>query len=534
MTDEITIIRRIAVDFGTEHTVIALQEGTSVQFPILAGFTRMVPSMPPEDSVPVVPCLIHYRDDGSVLIGEEVVTCGLVHSPATVRWMRHYILNGNPARIDATVHGLIGYPDAGAALLRALLDRVPASFRGQQTEIIFVVPLDASEHYLSWIRSIGITAGAGTTCVVDAITATICGYGLPAMPGHLYVLVDMEESSHSVTVAATGDQEPGSVCTSSRILGQAEDETGSARINAWIAEDILVRLRLQESDPRVLILYGKLLQETGRARERLAAVPDTRIRVSEPASGIIVDVVLTRADLERVLSDHGFLPLLHRTVDRAIAAATGRGHSVDKSTAVLLTGGCLTLPCLQERVAGLFGQDKVYGNHSSEARVLGALASKPAASERIMNDYAVRYWDAGVREHRYRFLVRAGTSYPSAGQVGRFLISATYDGQTRLGVPLYSFGTGGGDAGTIIELVSDASGGIRISGPPPGVSPKEKPVWVNEQTPTLLVASPPAVRGEARFELTFTIDRDRQLCLTARDVLTGDVVKRGAPVYRLI
>jgi molecular chaperone DnaK (HSP70) len=534
MTGGISTIRRIAVDFGMEQTVIAVQEGTSTLFPNLAGFTRMVPSLPHGDTVPVIPCLIYYGDDGGVLIGEEVVTGDLVHSPATVRWMRHYIMNGNPARTDAKGHGLIGYPDAGAAFLRSLLAWVPASFPGQETEITFVVPLDASEHYLSWIRSIGRAAGAGTTRMIDAVTATICGYDLPTMPEHLYVLIEMEESSHSVTVAVTGYQEPGSVCTSSRILGLAEDETGNARINAWIAEDILLRLRLKESDPRVRILFGKLLQETRRARERLAAVPDTRILVREPASGINIDVILTRDDLVRVLTDHGFLPILHRTIDRAIAAATGRGQSVDKSTAVILTGGCYTIPCLQDEIHHWFGWEKVYGNHPSEARVRGALAAEPVASERIMNDYAVRFWDAGAREHRYRFLVRAGTGYPSAGQVGRFLISATYDGQTRLGVPLYSFGTGGENTGTVIELVSDAAGGIRMSGGGQGTSPEGKPVWVNERTPTLLVASPPAVRGEARFELTFTIDRDRQLCLTARDVLTGEVVRQGAPVYRLI
>jgi hypothetical protein len=151
-----------------------------------------------------------------------------------------------------------------------------------------------------------------------------------------------------------------------------------------------------------------------------------------------------------------------------------------------------------------------------------------------MNDYAVRYWDAAAREHRYRFLVRAGTRYPSAGQVGRFVISAAYDGQTHLGIPLYSLGTGMGGTTAAIELVSDAAGGIRISGPAPGSVPEGRPVWVNERTPTLLIASPPATRGEPRFELTFTIDGERQLCLTARDVQTGELVKRNTSVYRLI
>jgi molecular chaperone DnaK len=203
--------------------------------------------------------------------------------------------------------------------------------------------------------------------------------------------------------------------------------------------------------------------------------------------------------------------------------------------AVLLTGGCCTLPCLQEAVQQWFGKARVHGDHPLDARVLGALAAVPAAAEdRITKNYAVRYWDAAAREHRYRFLVRAGTRYPSEGQVGRFVISAAYDGQTHLGIPLCTLAAGTGDHGTGIELVSDAAGGMRISGPAPETAPEHRPVWVNERVPTLLVAVPPARKGEPRCELTFTIDRNRQLCVTARDVMTGELVKRDAPLFRLM
>ena len=57
------------------------------------------------------------------------------------------------------------------------------------------------------------------------------------------------------------------------------------------------------------------------------------------------------------------------------------------------------------------------------------------------------YWDSKSREHRFRFLVRSGALYPSAGQVARITISAAYDGQTRLGIPLFEINNFGGCAG---------------------------------------------------------------------------------------
>jgi molecular chaperone DnaK len=154
-------------------------------------------------------------------------------------------------------------------------------------------------------------------------------------------------------------------------------------------------------------------------------------------------------------------------------------------------------------------------------------------SDRIRNDYALQYWDPSAREHRYRFLVRSGTRYPSAGQVARITISAAYDGQTRLGIPLYKISTLPDARAPALELVSDPAGGIRLAGPAEDAGAGSRPVLVNGRTPTLLVADPPALKGEPRLELTFVLDAEKQLCVTARDLGTGTLVKKDAPVHRL-
>jgi len=129
--------------------------------------------------------------------------------------------------------------------------------------------------------------------------------------------------------------------------------------------------------------------------------------------------------------------------------------------------------------------------------------------------------------------VRSGARYPSAGQVARITISAAYDGQTRLGIPLYEISTAPDAEGPALELVSDPAGGCRLAGPPENASAGHKPHLANERTPTLLAADPPALKGDPRFELTFVLDQERQLCITARDLVTGRLVKKDAPVHRL-
>ncbi|PKL58075.1 MAG: hypothetical protein CVV34_04230 [Methanomicrobiales archaeon HGW-Methanomicrobiales-5] len=81
--------------------------------------------------------------------------------------------------------------------------------------------------------------------------------------------------------------------------------------------------------------------------------------------------------------------------------------------------------------------------------------------------------------------------------------------------------------------MSNTKGELQIAGPAPDAIPAVCPALVNMQEPTLLHASPPAKKGEPRFELTFFLDREGYLCLTARDLLTGLRVKRDAQVFRL-
>jgi molecular chaperone DnaK (HSP70) len=56
---------------------------------------------------------------------------------------------------------------------------------------------------------------------------------------------------------------------------------------------------------------------------------------------------------------------------------------------------------------------------------------------------------------------------------------------------------------------------------------------VNEKNPTFLTANPPAQMGEVRFEVSFSIDGNKRLLITARDLKTGRLLYRDFPVVKL-
>jgi molecular chaperone DnaK (HSP70) len=320
-----------------------------------------------------------------------------------------------------------------------------------------------------------------------------------------------------------------------RVLGRAVAATGTHAIDGWIVQDLYSRFRLLESDPRAVLLAPRLRYEAARLRERLPVTKEEAICLTAEVPGRTFGTVYTPADLERILVAQRVPGAVTDCIDRAFSAMRLKGADTHDVRTVLLTGEGGALPAVQDAVRRHLPSCTLYAGHPADAVACGAALS-PApvkAKDRIARSYALRYWDGGQQEHHYRFLVHAGTRFPSAGQVARVVISAAYDGQTHLGIPLYEMGGGDGGEAPGIELVSEAGGGVRLAGPEQDAAGGQEAVHANERTPTLLPANPPARKGEPRFECTFTIDPDRNLRLSARDLVTGSIVKLDWPVHRL-
>jgi|GEM_PF-4072113 len=84
----------LGVDFGTNHTTVAssdarIDRGKPARILAFPGCSRFVAT--PGDTVPIIPSQIHYRADGSILIGDEVDAGDHHDDPSTARWMRHYV-----------------------------------------------------------------------------------------------------------------------------------------------------------------------------------------------------------------------------------------------------------------------------------------------------------------------------------------------------------------------------------------------------------------------------------------------------------
>jgi molecular chaperone DnaK len=525
---------RLAVDFGTSNTVVALWDRAAG-----AGLPLVVPDYAHlvahgDRDVPVVPSVIHYAPGGRLLVGDQVRQHNLGAAPGTFRWMKRYISLRSPAQV--LVNGRrISHFDAGRDFLSAVLAFAGAEAGIGDEEVGLTVPVESFEHYQNWLAEVVTAAGLARFRLIDEPSAAALGYGASIQPGNVYLLFDFGGGTLDVAVVLIED-DAGGGRPPCRVLGKAGAELGGATIDGWLFAEVLRRAGRSDADPAVRPLSRALLGECERAKERLSARDRAAVSVQDPQTGtMIVDITVTRHDLEDLLSEQEAYTQIHQTIRRAIDQARERGYGEDAITAVLAVGGSSLVPSVQRTLREIFGRDRVLLDHPIDAVARGAAAFVAGVDfyDHIQHDYAVRWRNPATGDYDYQMLVARGTSYPTTTPVGPFTVKATYDGQSALGIAIVELGESRGRSAGAVELVFDVSGAARLSPVSADDQETRTRFWMNEANPTFLTADPPARRGEERFAVQFGVDANKRLVLTARDLRSLRVTHRDYPVVKL-
>jgi molecular chaperone DnaK len=531
--------RILAIDFGANNTVIASYDRESGEAKILPLREWSKPVYTDAHDIPgpsawIIPSLIHYSPGEEFLYGEQVKVRHLTDSPTTIRWMRHYIQMGSPVRIpiDGTD---IDYQTAGIDFLVPLIKRAIKEYHLKENEAAFTVPLESSEKYEEWIGIVAAHAGITRFRMIDEPSAAIYGYKLSLEKDTAVMVFDFGGSSLevSIVVPEIGIRAVHRIC---RVLGRARDDVGGATIDHWLCQNVLDRIGLHPAD-----LYDRQLRECLReacehAKEELSTKSHVSINVHDTAKKCILRTEISRPEFETLLNSHELITRIHQIIQRALNTASMKGFSEDRIGSVLMVGGCSSIPAVQHALKERFGSDRVFCSHPCDAVAGGAalFMSGQELIDYIHHDYGIRFWNSRTGDYDYRIVVRRGTCIPSNNKTAQFFVKGTYDGQTHMGISVFEIGTGIQNDQSR-ELMPDPWGGYRLVESALENQDQEKKVnqWINEHNPTLLIANPPAKKGEIRFEVWFDIDGNKRLLLSSRDVKTGRMVDERVPIAQM-
>lgn len=524
---------RLGIDFGTSNTVIAqwdalAQEGKPLLIPEYGYFYTQG-----GEQVAIIPSLIHYQPDGRRWIGHQVLQQNLLHAPGTFRWMKRYIAQRSPYRVRVGERDLTPF-DAAQDFLSAVL-LFAAQEAGQEgEEVALSVPVEAFEHYEDWLTQIAQQAGMPRFRLIDEPSAAALGYGASIRPGDVYLIFDFGGGTVHAAVVLIEESERLENGRRCRVLGKAGADLGGAVIDQWLFMDVLKQNQRSEADEVVRRVSNLLLVECERAKIQLSSQEKASISVVDPQTGAALGASYTRAQFEALLEEHGGFTTLERTLRRALNEAYEHGYDEERIKAVLMVGGSSQIPAVQRLLQRSFGRERVMLNRPLDAIARGAAAFVAGTDfyDHIQHSYAIRYLNREKQDYDYWTIVERGTPYP-VENVARLTVKASYDGQKQLGVAIFEVSETRKSAAGAFELVFDPSGAARLTPITAEAEYRRQYFWMNEAQPTFLLADPPAQQGEKRFEIVFSIDANKRLLLTARDLHSGKLVYKDYPVVKL-
>ena len=526
---------RLAVDFGTSNTVLALwdearREGVPQHIP---DFGHMY-GLPGDHQISVVPSLIHYCADRRQWIGNQVIQQNLLESERTFRWMKRYVANRVPraVRVDGRQISLV---QAGRDFLSTVLLFAAQEFDIGDEEIALTVPVESFEHYGDWLAGVADAAGMPRFRLIDEPSAAALGYGAHIQPGNVYLIFDFGGGTLDVAAVLIEEEAEARAGRRCRVLGKAGTELGGMNIDQWLFQEVLRRNSRHDGDEDARRMSRVMLHQCEQAKERLSFTERAGVSAVDFETGAALSSEFTRDQFEELLDQHDVFAQIDRTIRRVLNASRDLGYSEEDIRAVLMVGGSSFIPSVQRTVRRIFGQERVMLHRPLDAVARGAAAFVAGVDfyDHIQHDYAIRHVNRSG-DYEYRPIVPHGTPYPTSQPIAQLQIKSTYEGQTHLGIAIFEIGEQHRHGTTApVELVFDASGAARVVQVTPDEEERRAHFWMNETTPTFLTANPPAKQGEPRFDVEFSVDGNKRLLITARDLSTNRLALKDFPVVRL-
>ena len=512
---------KVSIDFGNCSTVLAVwdEQAQRPEIKTLPGYSS--------PGSFVIPSLIAYEDDGRIFTGAQISKKASPEAKE-FRWMKRYINLRSPyalwvgsKRIDAK--------HAAEDFLHTLTAAAFAEFSEHPDELILSVPVESFEHYSDWLLEEMKRFEDVRLRLIDEASAAAAGYGLSLHPGNTLFVLDFGGSTlQAVCVSVTEEGEQRGRCC--RILGKAGCTIGGMTMDRWIYEAALKRMSLSENSPDVRHSSAELLRFCESIKKQL----------SENESVVFdffpdLTFLLTRQDLHDLFRENGLFDTLGTVLEEALRNAEDHGLNREELTAVIPVGGSSLIPAIRDFLMQRFTPEKlIFGEPiGAVARGAAVIAGGMHIYDFIQHSYAIRYTDPRSGDYAFRTIVPRGTGYPNKTVSPVMKLKASFEGQQRFGIAIYELQESATQPTAQNEIFFDAEGDVHVMPLTEEESRTERQFWMNEHNPLFLKSEVPILKSSPAFEISFGIDTNKMLTITAVDANSSTSVLRDYPVLRL-
>lgn len=365
----------IGIDLGTTNSCVAVMEGSEPTV------------IPNAEGKRTTPSVIAFVEGGEIKVGDPAKRQAVTNPTKTIASIKRFMGNkyseslketenaaykvvkgdNDTARVD--IDGRLYTPQELSAMILQKMKKTAEDYLGQSvTRAVITVPAYFNDSQRQATKEAGEIAGLKVERIINEPTAAALAYGLDKKGKDQKIVVfDFGGGTHDVSILELGDGvfEVLSTDGDTHLGGDDVDQ----KIINWLAEEFMTEEEMDlRKDPMAL---QRLKEAAEKAKIELSSSSQTEINlpyVTATASGPKHLVrTLTRAKFEQLIAD-----LVKRTIAPCEKALKAAGLSKSDIDEIILVGGSTRIPAVQEAVEKFFGKAPSKGVNPDEVVAVGA------------------------------------------------------------------------------------------------------------------------------------------------------------------